>query len=350
MTIDLNLQSRIVFQNVACAGGFEAARPLLQGLDLSAARKHVRTLEQELGTLLYQRRIFRLTLAGQILYDYDRPLLEKLLNVGRHLRRKTSPRLTVGVTGNAAKTFLVGPLHAWLSDPEREPVDCRFGSLRELRPALETGELDLLVTALDGPRPAGFASHTLATFPLVLIVPEDNALGSAAELWLRPKLTERLIAPGPDDPVSLAFERGLARGGLSWPTRVICDSPPTMIQLVASGLGFGLTLAASACENPTVGDGGQKADDRMRKSENKPQKTGRRLSDSAPPSANSDLPSSIAQPPSPHPNRGIRELPLAGFATVPIVALWRPQDSTRLKEPLRLMREAHGVRVSAGGC
>lgn len=35
--------------------------------------------------------------------------------------------------------------------------------------------------------------------------------------------------------------------------------------------------------------------------------------------------------------QGIRELALSGFDPVPIVALWRPEDSRRVQEPLRLL-------------
>lgn len=47
-------------------------------------------------------------------------------------------------------------------------------------------------------------------------------------------------------------------------------------------------------------------------------------------------PSSVICPPAQ--SRGIRELALSGFDPVPIVALWRPEDSTRLRDPLQLIR------------
>lgn len=307
----MNLQNRIVFHHVARAGGIEAARPSLAGLEASGLRRHLRTLEDELGQQLFHRQPFCLTPAGRILYEHDRPHLEALLGASDHLRRKTQPRLRAGVTGSATKLFLLPAVHAWLSDPGRDAIECRFGTFRELRPALEIGELDLLVTALDGPAPAGFDSRVLGTFAQVLIVPDHSPLRSAETLWTQPRSRPTLITPDPNDPVSLAFERGLRLGGLEWPARLACDSPAAIVQLIVGGLGYGLSLAAEGL--PVLRKAGRQ----------KP----------------SPVPSPAGPPPRFHPRqRGIRELPLVGFDPVPIVALWRPEDTRRLQEPLCLLK------------
>jgi DNA-binding transcriptional LysR family regulator len=222
---DANLLHRILFQHVAAAGGFEAARSLIGGLDPSVARRNVQALEEELGLILYERRPFRLTADGRHLIEFDRPLLEKLGQVSEHLKRKSGPRLRVGITGSAAKQFLFPTMAAWLAHPERAAIESCFGSMRELGGDLESGELDLLITTLAGDPPAGFASHHLATFRLVLIVPADSPVRSAEEFWRPDAQLGCLIAPPADDAVMQTFEHGLERGGLHWPTRLTCDSP-----------------------------------------------------------------------------------------------------------------------------
>jgi DNA-binding transcriptional LysR family regulator len=333
----MNLQTRLVFHEVARHRSFAAAALALpRQITEAAVRKQIRLLEQELHTTLLLRDPVSLTPQGRALYEHNHPLIEKLLHDAQHLRHRSGPRLRPGVTGSAIKLFLVPPVESWLSQPTRMPIDCRFGSFRELRPALEAGDLDLLVTPLDGPVPTGFASHTLAVFPQVLIVPPDCPYVSAAELWTGGKIGRQLIAPGKEDPVTLAFDRGLARGGLTWSARLTCDNPATVLQLVLAGLGYGLSLAAAPCRDPRAEDRGQKTEVRDQGAA------------SGCPSPRSGNPTSVLERSALGVGRsafaasaavrGIRELPLAGFDPIPIVALWRPEDSTRLKEPLRCLR------------
>jgi DNA-binding transcriptional LysR family regulator len=304
-------QSRIVFHHVARSGGFEAARPALGGLEISGVRRHVRALEREMGIALCRRQPFGLTPAGRMLYEHDRPHFEALALGALRLGRWTQ-RLRAGVTGSAAKRFLLPALATWLSTQGRMTIETRTGTMTQLLAQLKSGELDLLITALDGEPPAGFSSRTLATFPLVLLVPLPSPLRSAEELWAKPTLTELLITPEPDDPVTLAFERGLALGRLRWEPRFTHDCPSAVVRLVADGLGVGLALAAE----PLPGE--QKADTKAQKSGTNSR------------SPNSNLPSPSTAP-------GIRELPLAGFDPVPIAALWRFEDNLRLQEPLSLL-------------
>jgi DNA-binding transcriptional LysR family regulator len=303
----MNLQSRIVFHHVARAGGFEAARPALNGLEVSGVRKHVRALERELGVALFHRQPFRLTPEGRTLYEQDRPHLEALGLGAELFRRRARPRLRAGLTGSAAKMFLLPAIQDWLHQPGREPIESRLSTFRELRPALENRELDLLVTALDGPPPEGFALHTLARFSLVLLVPESSPVETADALWARPDAAGLLVTPEPEDPVTLAFERGLARGDLSWPSRLTCDSPASVVRLVAAGLGIGLALSAESLP-PAARPSGN-----------------RTLRLSGHPTHRSRTP-------------GIRELALPGFDPVSIVALWRLQDNFRLKAPLTMLK------------
>lgn len=294
----MNPQGRIIFHHVVRQGGFAAAaRALPYGIGEAAVRKHFRALEQEMGAVLCHRQPFRLTPEGRKLYEHDRPHIEALAPGAFRLRSRGDPKLLAGVTGSAAKHFLIPAVRIWLGGKPRGAIETRTGSLSQLLPKLQSGELDLLITALDGDPPGGFASHLLATFPLVLLAPFDSPLQSAEELWLRKTIEEPLISPEAEDPVALAFERGLQRGGIGWPTRLTHDSPAEVMRLVTAGLGLGLSLAA------------------------RPQESDRRQATTA----------DNAAP-------GIRELRLPGFDPVRIVTLWRPEDSRRLQEPLRLLR------------
>jgi DNA-binding transcriptional LysR family regulator len=326
MSEDPRIQRRIVFQQVIQAGGLEAARRHLGGLDPSGIRRHLYALEEEFGTTLYERHTFALTPAGRALFDYDRPLLEKLLQAKAHLDRKLSPRLTAGLAHSAAKRFLLGPVRTWLEDPACPPIDCRFGSLAQLRPLLESGELDLLITASAGDEPAGFASRVLAKFPLVLIVPANDLLLSDQSLWDQRRISLPLIAPEADDPVRLVFARGLRRGGHTWPARLICDSPASMVELVVAGLGYGLSLAAEPVPpSATI----------------VPARTSRRPAGKAAARLAASQPAAKGAHPLDRTHaRGIREVPLRGFDPVEIVALWRPEDSLRLQKPLALLNRS----------
>lgn len=340
------LQDRIIFQHVARHGGFgAAARALPYGIGEAAIRKRIRALEQEMGLALCHRQPFRLTPEGRKLYEHDRPHFEALAQGAFRVRSPGDPRLRAGVTGSAAKLFLLPAIQTWLRERPRGTIETRTGPLSQLLPRLKSGELDLLLTALDGDPPEGFASHVLATFSLVLLTPLDSPLQSVDELWRRKTIEEPLISPETEDPVTLAFERGLRRGGITWSTRLTHDSPAEVVNLVARGLGLGLALAAVPCGDPTADGGGQTAND-----------GGLRAEDRSPTTDFNSAPSGVQPPNNQQPTtnnsaaRGIRELRLPGFDAVPIVALWRPEDSQRLQDALHLLRSAPGAPLSDAGC
>lgn len=302
------LQGRITFQHVARHGSFAAAtRAMPYGISEGAVRKQIRALEREMGVALFHRQPFKLTADGRYLYEHDRPHFEALSQGGLRLRQRAHPKLRAGITGSAAKRFLLPAVRTWVQDHGREAIATRSGQLQQLIPALQTGELDLLVTAQNGEAPQGLSCHLLATFALVLLAPMDSPLRSSDELWTQKPIREPLIAPGPEDPVTQIFERGLGRGGLTWRARLTHDSPAEVVRLVAAGLGLGLALAAEPIKTSVP----------------EPERRGRRR----PP-----LPSAA-----PLLDPGIRVLPLAGFDPVPVVALWHPAETHRLREPLALM-------------
>ena len=145
----------------------------------------------------------------------------------------------------------------------------------------------MVITAIDGHRPHGLAYQHIATRRLVLIVERRASIRAADSLWEQTQIVAPLISPCSTDGISQVFQRGLKRGSIEWSPQIVASSVGTVAPCVASGAGMGVTLG---------------------------------------------VPYLIR-----HPN--VRALPLNGFDAVTIAAIWRPEDSTRVKPLLATIRQ-----------
>jgi DNA-binding transcriptional LysR family regulator len=78
--------------------------------------------------------------------------------------------------------------------------------------------------------------------PLVLLVNRRAKVKAAADLWRagRPRLP--LITLPPTETVSILFQKGLKRQGVSWPVAIEASSMELITQYVANGDGVGATV------------------------------------------------------------------------------------------------------------
>jgi DNA-binding transcriptional LysR family regulator len=216
----------------------------------------IRRMEQIIGHPLFDRttRGVKLTLAGQLLADRARSTLEKVqddLEQVRRLGRGEEGTLTVGFSGSVMFTELPAAIESYR---RRYPkVELR---LRELTthlqiPALLDGTLDLGFLR-DGDPTEGIEMTTVIREPYVAVLPAAHRLAHRRSLHVADLRNEPFIffarRMGP-----LAFDRTMAcceKHGFR--PNIVQDAPqwPTLVRLVAAGLG--VSLAPACVANVTI--------------------------------------------------------------------------------------------------
>ena len=301
-----------IFYHVVRFGGIAAAaRHMAQRLDLTSVSKHITLLEEEVGFRLFERRPFRLTKEGRILYESLPGMHATLTGVLKQLERRREPWFRIGVEDGLRQSILVPAAADWLKLEPHTKAELQTGSAPRLHQALAEEEIDLLIalldcderggksegrrqkTAISAPSPAhrresgAIRSRTLGTRPLVLLVPKSSGIRSAEHFWRQKTITERLVTPAGSHPVVQSLHRGLSRGGLTWPAQIVTDSILSVLPFVSEGLGVGITF---------------------------------------------DLPGNTRHP-------KVRALPVAGFDPVTIACHWRAPDTARLQTALQLVAQ-----------
>lgn len=213
----------------------------------SALGRHVRLLEEELGSALLRRttRQVALTPAGAALLEDARDLLQRAaaarLRVQDAARTGAEP-LRIGAIDSAASGLLPGLLFAF---HQRHPqIETRLLEDKSARllPLLAAGRLDL---AFVRPPPPGaaLAFAPLRREVLVAALPRGHALARRRRIRLRELATEALILPPQRSrPHSFALvAHAFAAAGLALPQGgQEAAEKQTIVNLVAAGLGVAL--------------------------------------------------------------------------------------------------------------
>ncbi len=269
----LNVHHLELFYYVAkCEGIVAACRAMPYGIQQPAMSAQVARLEEEVGTRLFERRPFRLTPAGRMLYEFIAPFFGRL------------PEIEESVRGTAARVVRL----AGLTEVMREHVPVLLGRLRRSHPGVKVtlqeidqrgaerliaqGDADLAITVLESRLPPGFRSVVLARLPLCLLVGADEKPMRAGEL-LKAGAAGKvpLISLPPHEMLPKLFQKELARRGLVWRTAMETSSQDLVTIYVRNGLGAGLAVRTPDLEK----------------------------------------------------DRRLRVVPLAGFPSLPIGAFWR---------------------------
>jgi len=251
MKEEIELRHLRYFLAVAETLHFSKAAQLL-GMAQPPLSQQIKRLEQLVGHRLFDRttRGVKPTLAGQLLAERARSTIEKVqddLAQVRRLGRGEEGTLTVGFSGSVMFTELPAAIGSYR---RRYPkVELR---LRELNTsaqisALLMGTLDLAFLR-DGDATEGIEIKTLFEERYVAVLPVAHTLARKRSLRVRDLRNEPFILfarrMGP-----LAFDRTIAcceRDGFR--PNIVQDAPqwPTLVRLVAAGLGVSLAPACVA--------------------------------------------------------------------------------------------------------
>ena len=230
---------------------FSKAAQML-GIAQPPLSQQIKRLEQLLGHRLFDRttRGVKLTLAGQLLAERARSTIEKVqddLAQVRRLGRGEEGTLTVGFSGSVMFTDLPAAIGIYRRRYPKVELRLREFSTSAQISALLTGTLDLAFLR-DGDPTEGIEISTLFEERYVAVLPKAHALARKRSLRVRDLQSEPFILfarrMGP-----LAFDRTVAcceREGFR--PNIVQDAPqwPTLVRLVAAGLGVSLAPACVA--------------------------------------------------------------------------------------------------------
>ena len=251
MTQEIELRHLRYFLAVAETLHFSKAAQRL-GIAQPPLSQQIRRLEHLVGHRLFDRttRGVKLTLAGQLLADRARSTLEKVhddLEQVRRLGRGEEGTLTVGFSGSVMFTDLPNAIESYRRRYPKVELRLRELTTHAQIPALLEGTLDLAFMR-DGDTTEGIELSTVLKEPYVAVLPQIHPLARKRSLRVGDLRNEPFIffarRMGP-----LAFDRTMAcceRSGFR--PNIVQEAPqwPTLVRLVAAGLGVSLAPACVA--------------------------------------------------------------------------------------------------------
>lgn len=285
-----NLHHLELFYYVALHGGVSrAARHMPYGIQQPAISKQLLQFEADVGVRLFERQPFRLTAEGRLFFAVAEPFFAALENAYAGVRAGAQPPLRIAAPELVLRDYLPGVI----DDMHRRHPALRFDLETGYQAAVERrlleGAVDFAIVARASPPRAGLAQVPLLELPLALAVPPRSPVRAARDLWSGGPIAHSLIALPAEHGITPVFERGLRQMKVRWPARCTAPSLGVVLDYVAQGRGIGVAVA----------------------------------------------------PPRPFRGARVRLVPLPGFDSVPVVALWRPPGGP-LHAALRAVIEAHG--------
>ena len=206
-------------------------------LTQSAMSSRVAALEQELGTLLLDRRDkqFRITVAGQRFFSYA----EKLLSLQRELKAELGAadaqplRLRVGAIESVLHSWLMDWVHGLRAAQPSLALELTVETSPVLLDQLQRGTLDIALAAL--PAGGGLPSRPLP--PMAMVFVGHAALHRRRRWNLADLAAQELLTFQRGSQPQVALAELLQRAGLE-PLRLhTVSSISAMAQMVEAGLG-----------------------------------------------------------------------------------------------------------------
>ncbi len=252
--LTMNIHHLELFYYVARHGGISrAVRSMPYGIQQPAVSSQILLLEQDLGAKLFERSPFKLTATGEQLFEFIRPFFENLDAMAARLRKQSAPLLRIGASELVLRDYLPAVVERLRRHEPKLRLGLRSGFQPEMEKWLLDREIDVAITPLDAKPPARLRCLRLLRMPLVLLVPRQSRIKSAADLWARGGIEEPLICLPHTEAMSRLFRKGLQQRQVDWPQSIEASSMDLVTRYVANGYGIGLSVnAAEVVRHPRV--------------------------------------------------------------------------------------------------
>jgi len=239
----MNIHHLELFYYVARHGGImEAVRNIPYGIQQPAVSGQVAHLEEYLGVILFQRRPFSLTPAGEKLYHFIEPFFANLDVMASELQGGKARPIRIGATTIVLRDHLPELCQTVRKRFPNLKITLREGYPAEFETLLLKEELDLAVTTIEKKPVPGLHSLALVELPLVLLVEEGSPVTAATQLWQRDRIQEALICLPAAEAICKSFQQGLGRLGVDWFPGIEVSSMDLIETYVANGFGIGLSV------------------------------------------------------------------------------------------------------------
>jgi DNA-binding transcriptional LysR family regulator len=238
----MNIHHLELFYYVAKHGGIaEAVRRMPYGIQQPAISVQLIQLEQSLGTTLFRRRPFELTVLGKELFAFVEPFFSQTAEVAAQIRGESAARIRIGASQLILRDYLPQILSAVRKKVPQLRIVLREGYPYELLQAIDDDEIDIAITSLEARPPAGIRKIVLAKLQPRLLLPETSSVPSIDALW--PDCARHpLIALPPAEPLCRLFQRELKRRHIEWEPTIEVSSLELIATYVREGFGIGLSF------------------------------------------------------------------------------------------------------------
>jgi len=230
-----------LFYHVAKFKGVSrAARQMPYGIQQPSVSAQVNALERDLGVTLYERRPFKLTPAGEELFQFVEPFFGRIAEVREKLQG--AARIRIGASPIVFRDYL---------SPVIESIRRQFPGLNmilralnqpELIDSLEQDELDVVISLIPDNLSPSVRAVEIIALPLVLLTLKASKIKSATALWGSGRIQEPLISLGPNELICQRFQQMLTKIGVSWLPKIEMDSLDLIEKYVEAGYGLGLSV------------------------------------------------------------------------------------------------------------
>jgi DNA-binding transcriptional LysR family regulator len=248
----MNVHHLELFYYVAKHGGISAAvRNIPYGIQQPAISGQIRQLEETVGARLFERSPFRLTPAGQKLFEHARPFFEQLPSVVDGLRAKVRPELRIGGAELVLRDHMPAVMQRIRENHPEVRLSLHSGYQAQVEEWLRSDLIDLAVTSVGTRPPPRLRQLRLVRIPLVMLVHHTAPWQSAEQVLARRNIPEALVAQPAKTSFMLEFQRELKRRRIHWPQAVEATSVELVMRYVANGEGYGVVnMAALASTKP----------------------------------------------------------------------------------------------------
>ena len=207
-----------------------------------ALSRHVRLLEEELGTRLFDRhgRGMILTEQGRTVLLHAKRIMAEFEDIRSHVAEENGTvggRVSIGMPPTVAEILAVPIVEAIRKS--HPSATCRIVSAYSLYlfDWVHRGEVDVAI--LYDPRSIkSLKSEPLVEEELHLIAPKDAGLSLDTPFAFRELADKPLILPSGDHSLRQIIERSADACGIKLDVRIEADSYSTLKQLVLNGLGW----------------------------------------------------------------------------------------------------------------
>lgn len=239
----MNIHHLELFYYVARHGGItEAVRNIPYGIQQPAVSGQVAQLEEYLGVVLFQRRPFALTGAGEKLYKFIQPFFSNLDQMANELQGGEAKQIRIGASTIVLREHLPEFLQSMRKRYPKLRIALREGYPTELENLLHREEVDIVVTLIEKKNAPGVHSQPLLELPLTLLVQKNSSVTSVEQLWKRDRLSEPLICLPEAEAICRHFQQGLSKLGVDWFPSIEVSSVDLVETYVANGFGIGCSV------------------------------------------------------------------------------------------------------------